>query len=197
MEIDNESKMLIVNKDYKMTKIRKNTYLFEYEIENKSILLYKILDLEFIRLIHGINKHDIFEDFNLEIKNDSRAVVFILFKHFYADFGVSQKYVHLNVSIDKTPTQIVYKASTNEDVPKNKNAHINTEAEIMPVKEVTVICDLITPHKVSIKTTTEFDNNHLMIDLPEFIEKLASTIISKIFLRTKQFIEKVYINSIN
>ena len=195
MEMDNESKMLIVNKDYKMTKIRKNTYLFEYEIENNNILLCKILDFEFIKLIHEINKHDIFEDFDLEIKNHSRAVVFILFKHFYADFGVSQKYVHLNVSIDKTPTQIVYKASTNEDFPKNKN--INTEAEIMPVKEVTVICDLITPHKVSLKTTTEFDNNHLMIDLPEFIEKLASTIISKIFLRTKQFIEKVYINSIN
>jgi hypothetical protein len=191
MEMDNESKMLIVNKDYKMTKIRKNTYLFEYEIENNNILLCKILDFEFIKLIHEINKHDIFEDFDLEIKNDSRAVVFILFKHFYADFGVSQKYTHLNVSIDKTPTQIVYKASTNEDVPKNR------EAEIMPVKDVTVICDLITPHKVSIKTTTEFDNNHLMIDLPEFIEKLASTIISKIFLRTKQFIEKIYINNIN
>lgn len=189
--MDNESKMLIVNKDYKMTKIRKNTYLFEYEIENNNILLCKILDFEFIKLIHEINKHDIFEDFDLEIKNDSRAVVFILFKHFYADFGVSQKYTHLNVSIDKTPTQIVYKASTNEDVPKNR------EAEIMPVKDVTVICDLITPHKVSIKTTTEFDNNHLMIDLPEFIEKLASTIISKIFLRTKQFIEKIYINNIN
>lgn len=191
MEIENESKTLIVNKDYKMTKIKKNTYLFEYEIENKNILLCKILDLEFIKLVHEINKHDIFEDFNLKMEGGSQATVFILFKHFYADFGVSQKYVYLNVSVDKTPTQIVYKAFTHEDVPKNR------EAELMPVKDVTVVCDLLTPHKVSIKTTTEFDNNHLMIDLPEFIEKLASTIISKIFLRTKQFIEKIYINSTN
>jgi hypothetical protein len=31
--------------------------------------------------------------------------------------------------------------------------------------------------------------------LPEFIEKMATTVISKIFLRAKQFIEKITINN--
>jgi len=62
-ENKNETKIIVNKKDYKMTRLNKNSYLFEYEIENNNIFLGKIINLDFIEMMHQINKEDIFEDF--------------------------------------------------------------------------------------------------------------------------------------
>ena len=196
-----EAKVISNNKDYKMTRLKRNSYLFEYDINNSNIQLSKILDIDIIKLIYELNKHDIFENFYLNIRNNSQATVFILFKHFYEDFGISQKYINLDISLERTDSQIIYKATTNPIKPINKETGIelletNLDAELLPVYNVTTICELLTPHNVVIKTTTEFENTKNMLDVPEFLERLATNIISKIFLRTKQFIEKVNITNI-
>jgi hypothetical protein len=189
-EESNKTKVIMDKKDYKMTRIDKYNYLFEYEITSKNILLENVINLEFIKLIYELNKHDIFDDFYLEMNNTESATVYILFKHFFNDFGVPQKYAHLDISIEKTDKQITFRTTTNNSQPKVNI--LNKEAKLIPIHNVTTICELITPHKTSIKTTTSFNNS---MNLPEFIEKMATTVISKIFLRTKQFIEKITINN--
>lgn len=186
----NKTKVIIDKKDYKMTRIDKYNYLFEYEIENKNILLENVINLDFIKLIYEVNKQDIFEDFYLEMKNSNKATVYVLFKHFFDDFGVPQKYAHLDISIEKKKDHTIFTSTTNNEKPKV--VMMNSSAELIPISNVTAICNFSNPHKCSIKTTTSFHRN---IKLPEFIEKLATTIVSKIFLRTKQFIEKLTINN--
>jgi hypothetical protein len=118
------------------------------------------------------------------------ATIYILFKQFFNDFGIPQKYAHIDISIEKTEKQIIFTTKTNNTKPKVNIT--NKEAQLIPIYSVTTICDFINPHKVSIKTTTSFSTS---MNLPEFIEKLATTVISKIFLRAKQFIEKITVNN--
>lgn len=185
---DNESKILIDKKDHKMIRLKKNFYLFEYEIDNEKILLDKIVNLDLIKLIYEINK-DVFDGFYLDINSDKTvATAFFLFKHFFQDFGMSQKYSHLDVSIEKSESEskIIYRVKTNDTLPNNIEPE--SKKELIPVSNIVVVCDLITPHKMHIKISTTFHKN---FDLPEFIEKMTTNIISKIFLRIKQFIEKI------
>ena len=46
----NNKRIIMDKKDYKMTKIKKNSFLFEYDIENKNVLLEKIITLDFITI---------------------------------------------------------------------------------------------------------------------------------------------------
>jgi hypothetical protein len=186
----NKTKVIMDKKDYKMTRINKYNYLFEYEIENKNILLEKVINLEFIKLIYELNKHDIFDDFYLEMNSTESATIYILFKQFFNDFGVPQKYAHIDISIEKTEKKILFTTKTNNTKPKVNIT--NKEAQLIPIHSVTTVCNFINPNRVSIKTTTSFSTS---MNLPEFIEKLATTVISKIFLRAKQFIEKITVNN--
>jgi len=181
-----EIKVIMDKKDYKMTRINKNSYEFEYEIENKNILLEKIVNLDFIKIIHEINKADIFEDFYIERHSEGAATFFILFKHFFNDFGLTQKYAHLDIIFEQHDKKSIFKTTTNNNLPKS-NLKTPT-AELLPISDVTTVCNFINPHKVSIKTTTNFYGNR---EFPDFVERLSTTIIGKIFLRTKQFIEKI------
>ena len=187
----NKTKVIMDKKHYKMTRLDKNNYLFEYEITNKNILLEKVINLEFIKLIYELNRQDIFDDFYLEMTGPESATIYTLFKHFFEDFGVSQKYVHGDICIERTEKQIIFKTTTNNSQPKVNIT--NPNAELIPIYNVTTVCDFINPHRVQIKTTTSFDKS---MNSPEFIEKMATTVISKIFLRAKQFIEKITVNNI-
>jgi len=184
-ENKNEPKIIVNKKDHKMTRLNKNSYLFEYEIENNNILIRNIINLDFISIIHEINKQDIFEDFYLEKQSESDATLFILFKHFFSDFGVPQKYAHLDITLERADNQFIFRITTNNNLPKS---NLKKAAVLLPISDVTTACNFINPHRAIINTTTTFNKN---MDLPEFVEKLATTIVSKIFLRTKQFIEKI------
>jgi len=186
------------------SKLKTNNYLFQYEIANERILLEKIINLEFIKLIYEINKWDIFDDFNLDIgasrigeqlesvtlmkdsHDETHAMVYILYKHFFEDFGFAQKFTYLDVTIEKTEKQILFTSKTIYTNPPNITLIPTTE--LLPISNVNVVCNFVNPHKVSILTTINFNYN---IDLPEFVKKFATTIINKVFLRTKQFIEKM------
>jgi len=189
-EEDKDAKVLIDKKDHKMIRLKKNNYLFEYEISNEKILLEKIVNLELIKLIYEINK-DVFDGFYLDINSEKTgATAFFLFKHLFEDFGMSQKYSHVDVSIEKScsksESKIIYRMKTNDTLPNNIEPE--SKKELIPINNIVVVCNLITPHKMNVQISTTFHRN---FELPEFIEKMSTNIISKIFLRKKQFIEKI------
>jgi hypothetical protein len=184
------NQLLVDKSNYKMTKINQNKYSIDFEIANNNIFLDKVFNLDFINLVCEINKGDILDDFKLEKHNIDACSLYVRFKHFFDDFGVSQKYSYLDVIVEKCENQIIYKAKTPELIP---NYIYNNAIEIIPIKEVIATCTFISPHKVNIQIVTEFKGN---VELPEFIEKMGTNIISKIFLRTKLFIEKIDGNNI-
>jgi hypothetical protein len=184
-----EHKVIMDKKDYRMTRIKKNSYSSEFTIENSNILLEKIINFDFIKLIYELNKNDIFEDFHIERHSENEATVFILFKHFFNDFGFCQKYAYLDVDLEKRDNIIIFKTKPNNN-PLTKSIKTKSDVEIMPIADIITVCNFINPHKVTIETLTNFYSN---FDFPEFMEKMSTTIISKIFLRSKQFIEKINI----
>jgi hypothetical protein len=184
------NKLLIDKSNYKMIKIATNKYSIEFDITNNNIILNKVLNLDFINLVCEINKGDILDNFKLEKHNIGAMSLYVEFNHFFDDFGISKKYSYLDIIFEKWGDKIIYKAKTPELISLSI---CNTKLEIIPIKEVVATCTLINPHKAKIQILTEFKGN---VELPEFIEKMGTTIISKIFLRTKQFIEKIDVNNI-
>ena len=174
--------ILVNNPNLKLeSNTEKTIYILDFDLVNNNVNLESIINYNIIKLVYDINKADIFEDFKLEIHSESSATVYILFKHFFEDFGIPQKYVDLNIILTKVDNQYIFKSNTNNN---------NNTIELVPIYDMETICTVITPNKISIKNITKLKNPY---NFPEFIEKFAINVISKIFLRTKQFIEKLRI----
>ena len=189
-EQKNEEHIIIFDKnDFKAIKCDKNKYVIEFTIANNNINLGNIVNFDLISLAFEINKTDIFEDFKIEIKSETSATAYILFKHFFEDFGMLQKYSYLDINITKIDNQIIFTSKTNYDLPNN--VQMKPTVELIPIDYIETQCTIITPNKIFIRNATNFHGN---TEFPDFIEKLATKIIIKIFLRTKQFIEKMRVN---
>jgi len=189
MEDKNESKIIYNKNGIKMTKLKENNYMLHFFIENKFLQLEKIINLEVAKLIYEINK-DFLEDFHFVKNSENNATIYYLFKHFFQDFGLSQKYTYTNVSMEKTFDKIIFTTETNKE-PLLKEIEFIENTEKLPISKASFVCNIISPHKVEIQNTVQF---HAHYNLPEFVEKIATNIFSKIFIRIKQFIEN---NSFN
>jgi len=181
-------KIIFIKNDIKLTMIEKNKYIlnFEFTNPNSNINLENIINFNLFKLIFDINKNDILEDFNLTMHSDSNGILYILIKHFFDDFGISQKYVNLDITLQKNNNKFIFNCITNYDF-QNHNYIPNTPTCIIPIN-IESIFEIITPNKVLIKNTIIFEK---MNEIPEFIEKIAITIICKIITRIKNFICKI------
>ena len=184
-----ESTIIFKKTDFTAIKYDKTKYALEFTLANNNINLGNIVNFDLISLVFEINKTDIFEDFKIEIKSETSATAYILFKHFFEDFGIPQKYAQLDINITKIDNQIIFTSKTNYDIPNN--VQMKPTLELIPIDYIKTNFTIIAPNKIFIRNITNFCSN---IELPDFIEKLATTIIIKIFLRTKQFIEKMCVN---
>jgi hypothetical protein len=183
MENQEEPKIIHKKNGIEMIKQKENNYQMHFLIENKLLQLEKVINLDLCKIIYEINK-DFLEDFYLLKKDENNATIYYLFKHFFQDFGLTQKYTYINILMKKTDNQIVF-------TTENNNEKIMTEikivknSEILPIKKATIICSIINPHKTEITNTILFESNK---KLPSFVEKFATNFFSKIFIRIKQFI---------
>jgi len=168
------------------TKNEQNNYSLSFSIENNSIVLSKIIDLNLIKLIYDLN-NDIYERCNINIINENEAVSNLLMKHLFKDLGLPQFfcYLHIKKIIEENNIQFIVqsiKPETPEGVPSN--------AELMPIKNMICDCRIITPHQIIFICNIQFEKSML---IPQVVEKLVGLILYKIFNRVKQFIENVRI----
>ncbi len=167
-------------------KIAKNNYELSFEIENKHILMTKILDFPLVKLMYDLNT-DIYENIQLNILNDSEAIALILIKHLFEDLGMPQRYSYVNIQkiINETGVQFISKSIKNlrpDSLPEN--------AELMALDIMTCDCNIINKHLIGFVCNVKFDDSMLV---PVFAEKMIGLILNKVFKRVKQFIENVRI----
>ena len=188
-EDDSEDSILFKNKDIVMNRVCKNNYTIKYNMENNHIILSKILDFNIIRLVYDLNK-DFFENIQLNIIDENNAVIFILVKPLFSDFGMPQRYAHLKVIRHQIDSEFIlfncYK--TDDESEFIKSAVLPPNVELLPIDNVKLICKCLNPHHVEFQQNIFYDTR---FNIPKFMEKMAGIIFSKMFLRTKQFIENI------
>ena len=166
------------------TKNEKNSYSLSFEMENKDMILSKIVDFNLVKLIYDLN-NDIYEKVNLKIINENEATINLLMKHLFEDLGLPQRFSYVHVKKIYYENRITFESQTiNSERPEG----MPTDAELMPIRKMVSNCDIITPHKIRFTFIILFEN-HMIV--PPVAEKLVGLILYKIFNRVKQFIENV------
>ena len=165
-------------------KNEKNNYTLSFEMVNNNMILSKIIDFNFVKLIYDLNS-DIYEKVNLKIINENEANVNLLMKNLFEDLGLPQRFSYLNIKKIIQENRIIFESQT---IKTERPEGMPEDAELMPIKQMTSNCEIITPHKIRFTNNVLFENYMLV---PPIVEKLVGLILYKIFNRVKQFIENV------
>ena len=182
-----EEKILIFSKEeFEFNRTSKNCYSLNFNMENKNIYISKIIDFSLIKLIYDLNT-DIYEKVEMKKFSEDEAFVILLMKHLFEDIGLPQRYSVLNIKKYMDNDKIIFQSNT---IDCDKPNGIPLEAEILFIKNLTCVCNLITPHKINFSFNIHFGEG---TKIPPFAEKMVGMIIFKIFNRVKQFIENIVV----
>jgi hypothetical protein len=184
MDKENEKIIIFKKDDFIFSRINNYHYNVEFYMENEKIMLDKILDFNFIKLIYDINP-DIYLKNTLTKINDSEANINLLFNHFFEDIGMPQRYSIINTKKFTTDNKITFISKTNESSYSNE---IPKDAVLLPVN-LNIDCHIITPHKINFFVNFYYDENDIIY--PIQVQKIIGIILNKIFIRVKQFIENL------
>jgi len=187
----NETKVIpyiiIKKKNLQVIKNKTNDYSILYNINNPNIYLPQIINLSFIQLIYQLNK-EVFEDCHIQEISETESKVYILVKHYFKELGLPKRYTYLNTKIIKTETEILFKFSTIYDELPPNSVNMPQDATLLPMDNMDVIYHIIDQHNVVARHDIHFATK---FDIPEFVEKFSLTLFSKMFIRTKQFIDNI------
>jgi hypothetical protein len=168
------------------SRVKKNHYKLTFTMENKNIIISKIIDFSLIKLIYDLNE-DVYETVNIEKINESEAIVTILMKHFFEDLGLPQRYSFIHMRKVVEEDKIIFYSQT---IKNHRPEGMPENAEVIAIENMTSICHIITPHLINFSFIFNFNE---IMNVPHFAEKMVSLIINKIFKRVKQFIENICI----
>jgi len=170
----------------KFIKVEKNHYKLNFSMENNNIILSKIIDFNLIKLIYDLNA-DIYEKVSIEKINENEAIVTMLMKHLFEDIGLPQRFSYTHINKFDKDNKIIFLSNS---IKSSRPQGVPSDSELMAIENMTIICDIITPHKVNFSLNIIFEHN---VTVPAFLEKIVGVIVGKIFKRVKQFIENVRI----
>ena len=165
-------------------KLKKNNYQLCFQMENENIILSRIIDFSLLKLIYDLNP-DIYEKVNLHKINENEAVINMLMKHLFEDLGLPQRFSHLHVKKIEENNKIIFKS---QSIKSERPKDMPPDAELMPIKDMTCFCDILTPHKIFFTCVINFEDN---MKVPEFAERIIGLVLFKIFNRVKTFIKNV------
>lgn len=181
-----EQTTLFLKEGFFLNKNKEREFSLYFEIENNYIILKKILDFNLIKLIYDLNS-EIYETINLQIINENEATINLLLKHLFEELGLPQRFTYVHMKREVKENKITFFSQT---IKSERPQGMPDNAELMPIDNVIINCDVITPHKIKICCIIFFQDN---IIIPPFLEKIFSLVLFKIFTRVKQFIEKVIV----
>jgi len=93
----------------------------------------------------------------------------------------------LNIKKYMDNDKIIFQSNT---IDCDKPIGIPLESEVLNIKNLICVCNLITPHKSHFSFNIHFGSG---TKIPPFAEKMVGMIIYKIFNRVKQFIENIVV----
>jgi len=179
--------VILFDKDgFKFSCLKKNHYSLTFIMENNKIVLSKIIDFNLIKLIYDLNP-DVYEKVNIETLNNDEIILTLLMKHFFQDLGLPQRYSFIHMKKLYEEGKIKFIA---QSIKSRKPEGMPEESELMALKNMLAVCDIITPHKVYFSFNIIFEDE---MNVPLFSEKIVGMILHKIFKRVKQFIENVHL----
>jgi len=179
---------VIINKDgFQIAKQSKNQYSVYFSLENNKIRIPEIINFDFIKVIYDLSP-DLFEFTSLEKINDTEAILVLLVKPLFEDLGVSQKYLKLHMTCTRSKSSIVFVSKTimNQTTINQSTADIPEDADLVNVVNMTNEFVIRTPHKIDVLNTILLDDE---ITIPPFVDKIIGSLLSKLFIRVKQFID--------
>ena len=187
-----KTNILMDKNGMKIVKLTDNEYTVAFAINNNQFILPSIINFDMVKLIFDLNP-DIYEKSILR-KNDDldNAIICSLMKDIYSDLGIPQSYMCMEVQIVKLIDVVKFKCQSlvNKTTPAEFSGIPNLY--LLPVKNLIIDCNILTNHHIEINCKIMVDDD---IEIEPFIEKMVITIIHKIFIRLKQFIETLTINN--
>ena len=178
-------KEIYIKNDFVITRQERNKYYVNFSMQNNKTYLDSIINFNIMTILYEMNK-DIFDDYKVQIINEEEADVYFLIKHFFSDLGLPQKYFHMHVKkvIDKESNVISF-ACENSTID---HLVIPNKGDIANIDNIFINCHFTSKHNVFINYKM-FINPE--VEIPAFMEKIMGIVASKIFLKTKQFIENI------
>jgi hypothetical protein len=142
-------------------------------MENKSIILSKIIDFSLVKLIYDLNG-DIYEKVNLQKINDNQAILILLMKHLFEDLGLPHRfsYVHITKQVEENKIKFI-----SQSIYSERPEGMTVDAEQMPLKNMICECNIITPHRIGFTCNVTFED---YMTVPQFAEKMVGLILFKI-----------------
>jgi hypothetical protein len=187
-----KSNTLMDKSGMKIIKLTNNEYNVSFSIQNNQFILPSIINFDMVKLIFDLNP-DIYEKSIL--KKDTtleNATICSLMKDLYSDLGIPQSYVCMSVKMVKSSDVIRFKCLpvSNRTTPLEFSGIPDLYS--LPVKFLIIDCNILTNHHVEINCSINIEDD---IEIEQFIEKMVITIVHKVFIRLKQFIENLSFNN--
>lgn len=190
-----KEEILFEKNTIRISKTVNEEYHMQCEIENKNLILEKIIDFEMMKLVYDLNK-DIYEKTELYKISDSEADIFFIMKDLFPDLGIPQRFAYLKVKkqVEKDPltqktSKIVFQSQfiLDENGEFKRPEHVAQNIFPLPIERMDIECIFFNEHKMYFSNKIKINQKKMKI--PAFLEKMTSQIIYKVFLRLKQFID--------
>jgi len=174
---------ILNNKDIQISQ-NENSYNLQYRIINNQFYLDKLINFQFLNIIHELNK-SLFDDFKIQIISEDKATLYILFKWLFKDFDIKQYAVLLNINRSTfKDEQICFECSS----VSNDNFSVPKNIQILNVDNCTICFDISDKHNIHVDNTIIFQKKPTILP---YVQKMTAQIISKMIMNTKQFIENM------
>lgn len=190
--IKGKTNTLMDKNGMKINKLTNNEYTVSFSIQNNQLILPSIINFDMVKLIFDLNP-DIYEQSILK-KNTTleNATICSLMKDLYSDLGIPQSYVCMTVEMVKINDVIQFNCLPllNRTTPLEFSGI--SDLYLLPVKNLIIDCNILTNNHIEINCRINIDDD---IEIEQFIEKMVITVVHKIFIRLKQFIENLSFNN--
>jgi len=94
-------------------------------------------------------------------------------------------FIHVQKIIDDNTITFQSKS-----IKTHKPEWLPDNAELTPMQNLTIVCNIITPHHIQFSCNVTFDNAFV---IPPFAEKFLSIVLHNIFKRVKEFIDNIVV----
>ena len=189
-----QSNLLMDKNGMKITKPTNNEYNVTFSIQNNEFILPSIINFDMVKLIFDLNP-DIYEKSILkkDISLDNASICSLM-KDIYSDLGIPQSYICMSVEMFKLSDIIKFKCNPLHIDGKSVPVEFSgiPDLYLLPIKNMIIDCNILTNHHIQINCKINVDDD---VEIEPFIEKMVMSVVNKIFIRLKQFIENLSFNN--
>ena len=148
-------------------------------------------------LFMSLSSPDLIDKYQVSQSMDNQFLVFIEFRHFFKDLGLSKKHMSVVIEINEIfPTDLSaptwkHFSITGKSAPISLENHANKpqNTEAIHLSKFDAVCKYSTAHECAMHASLTLDIAEL--NLPSTVETFMMSVIKKLISRSKTFIESM------